>query len=207
MFRKTLLHGVLAAVLLLMGAQAASAKIRYTYAVKFVCGFNPDNIGYAGDALDKRAGEPTVKFGNYATDVNIHNFNIYGNPDLNPPVVEKRVKVLVDRGVPVGREPRIVGTSGGDLITLPYGDSTMDDCNRIAEMLWGGVPTPYPLTIGFLIVGSTVELDVTAVYTAQTCANWLYSPIRLECLSSDGRPSDGSVSIDVNQITGHKIAE
>lgn len=206
MSRKTMLHGVLIAVLVLMGAQAASAKIIYSYAVKFVCGYNPDNVGIYGDLLDKRGGEPTVKFGNYATDINIYNFNIYGDPDIMPPYVEKRVLLLVDRGVPVGREPRTVGSSGGELITLPYGNATMDDCNRIAEMLWGAVPTPYPLTIGFLIVGSTIELDVTAVYTAQTCSNWLASPVKLECLDASGKQTSGSVSIEVDQINGHKIA-
>lgn len=206
MSRKIVLHGALMAVLVLMGAQAASAKIIYSYAVKFVCGYNPDNVGIYGDLLDKRGGEPTVKFGNYATDVNIYNFNIYGDPNVWPPYVEKRVLLLVDRGVPVGREPRTVGSSGGELITLPYGNATMDDCNRIAELIWGAVPTPYPLTIGFLIVGSTVELDVTAVYTAQTCSNWLASPVKLECLDATGKQTSGSVSIDVVPVTGHKIA-
>lgn len=205
MSRKTMLHGVLIAVLFLTGAQAASAKILYSYAVKFVCGYNPDNVGIYGDLLDKRGGEPTVKFGNYATDINIYNFNIYGDPTVMPPILEKRVLVLVDRGVPVGREPRVVGASGGEVITLPYGNATMDDCNRIAEMLWGAVPTPFPLTIGFLIVGSTVELDVTAVYTAQTCSNWLVSPVKLECLNPNGQPTNGSISIDVDQITGRKL--
>lgn len=206
MARKVLLHGALVAVLAIVGAQAASAKIIYSYTVKFVCGYNPDNVGYYGDLLDKRGGEQTVKFGNYATDVNIYNFNIYGDPAVIPPILEKRVLLLVDRGVPVGREPRTVGASGGDVITLPYGNATMDDCNRIAEMLWGAVPSPFPLTIGFLIVGSTVELDITAVYTAQTCSNWLFSPVKLECLNANGQPSDGSVSIDVDQINGRKIA-
>jgi len=206
MSRKALAYGVLIAVLALAGAQAASAKIVYSYTVKFVCGYNPDNVGIAGDLLDKRGGEPTVKSGNYATDVNIYNFNIYGEQTGIPPVVEKRVLLLVDRGVPVGREPRVVGSSGGEIITLPYGNATMDDCNRIAELIWGAVPSPYPLTIGFLIVGSTVELDVTSVYTAQTCSNWLVSPIKLECLDPSGKPTSGSLSIDVDQITGHKIA-
>jgi hypothetical protein len=81
----------------------------------------------------------------------------------------------------------------------------MDDCNRIAELIWGAVPTPYPLTIGFLVVGSTVELDVTAVYTAQTCSNWLASPVKLECLDPTGKQQGVSSSIDVDQITGHQL--
>ena len=205
MSRKVVLHGALVAILFFAGVQVASAKILYSYAVKFVCGYNPDNVGIYGDLLDKRGGEPTVKFGNYATDINIYNFNIYGDPAQMPPYLEKRVLLLVDKGVPVGREPRTVGASGGELIMLPYGNATMDDCNRIAEMIWGAVPTPFPLTIGFLVVGSTVELDVTAVYTAQTCSNWLVSPAKLECLNPNGQPTNGSISIDVDQITGRKL--
>jgi len=205
MSRKVMMHGALVAILALAGAQAASAKILYSYAVKFVCGYNPDNVGTYGDLLDKRGGEPTVKSGNYATDINIYNFNIYGDQTGIPPILEKRVLLLVDKGVPVGREPRTVGASGGETINLPYGNATMDDCNRIAELIWGAVPTPYPLTIGFLVVGSTIELDVTAVYTAQTCSNWLASPVKLECLDPTGKQTSGSISIDVDQVSGHKL--
>lgn len=206
MSRKIFLSAALIAVFVLAGAQAASAKIIFSYAVKFVCGYNPDNLGIYGDLLDKRGGEPTVKFGNYATDINIYNFNIYGDASVMPPFLEKRVLLLVDRGVPVGREPRTVGSSGGELIQLPYGNATMDDCNRIAELIWGAVPTPYPLTIGFLIVGSTIELDITAVYTAETCSNWLASPERLDCLDPTGKQTSSSASIDVVPISGHRIA-
>jgi hypothetical protein len=49
---------------------------------------------------------------------------------------------------------------------LPPGAATMDDCCRIAERLYGGAPSPLPLTIGFLEIVSDEELHVTAVYTA-----------------------------------------
>jgi hypothetical protein len=43
----------------------------------------------------------------------------------------------------------------------------MDDCCRIAELLYGGVPgSGMPLTVGFLEIISDQELHVTAVYTA-----------------------------------------
>ena len=52
-------------------------------------------------------------------------------------------------------------------MVLPSGAATMDDCCRIAELLYGGVPaTAMPLTVGFLEIVSDQELHVTAVYTA-----------------------------------------
>jgi hypothetical protein len=66
--------------------------------------------------------------------------------------------------VPVGREPKVVSAKTYfDSVQLSSLSGTMDDCNRIAELLWGAVPTPYPLTIGYLILTSAHELDVTAV--------------------------------------------
>ncbi|HEX4961117.1 MAG TPA: hypothetical protein VF173_09800 [Thermoanaerobaculia bacterium] len=206
MSRKVWIHAALVFTLLFAGAEAASAKILYSYAVKFVCGYNPSNIGVWGEKLDLSGGEPTVKFGNYATDINIYNFNIYGDP-VGHPLLEKNILLLVDRGVPVGRERRIATPVPGDFLDpFPGGNATMDDCNRIAEMLWGAVPTPYPLTIGFLVIGTTMEIDVTAVYTAQTCSNWLVSSEKLDCLDASGRPTSSSISINVVPITGHKIA-
>jgi len=167
MLRKHWCAGTLALLLFLAGAQAASAKYLYSYAVKFVCGYNNSNVGSSGSLL---AGEPPVKFGNYATEINIYNFNV--NPDFpTDAIIGKDVVVLVDHGQPVGREPNVVKATGSDAITLPSQGATMDDCNRIAQILWGAVPSPFPLTIGFLVVQSTVELDVTAVTTAQACSN------------------------------------
>jgi hypothetical protein len=107
----------------------------------------------------------------------------------------------------VGREPRVVGTTAIDNITLTSQQATMDDCNRIGELLWGpgNIPTPFPLTIGFLIIQSTVELDITAVYTSQACSNWVVSNVKLECLDATGRQQGVSSSIHVNQVTGHKL--
>ncbi len=51
----------LCVVCALLGALAASpaqAKPQWSYAVKFVCGFNPSNVGYSIDG--NREGEPTV---------------------------------------------------------------------------------------------------------------------------------------------------
>jgi hypothetical protein len=201
MVRKPWISAALVLTIALVGAQAASAKYAYSYAVKFVCGYNPSNLGYS--STSEQAGEPTVKFGNYATDINIYNFNLYG--ELTTATIEKRFLVLVKSGYPVGREPNVVDPGGFDYIELKSGYSTMDDCNRIAQILWGAVPTPYPLTIGYLVVYSTVELDVTAVYTSQTCSNWVNSPERLECLDSSGKYQGGNTDIHVNQVQGHRL--
>jgi len=201
MVRKPWISVALALTIALVAAQAASAKYAYSYAVKFVCGYNPSNLGY--DATGGQVGEPTVKFGNYATDVNIYNFNLYG--DLTTATIQKRFLVLVRSGYPVGREPNTVDVSGYDYIDLESGKGTMDDCNRIAQILWGGVPTPYPLTIGYLVILSTLELDVTAVYTSQACSNWVNSPERLECLDYSGKYQGGNTDIHVNQVQGHRL--
>jgi len=85
--------------------------------------------------------------------------------------------------------------------------ATMDDCNRIAELIYGvgAVPTPMPLLIGFLVLESNVDLSVTAVYTAETCSHWISSPDRLECLDPDGRHQGVGISIDVEQIKSRQL--
>ena len=210
MSRKVWIHAIAVAALVFLGAQAASAKYLYSYAVKFVCGYNPNNLGYTGYPWpwDIRAGEPSVKFGNYATEINIYNFNVDSSVPTDA-IIGKDVIVLVDRGIPFGREPRKARATVSDNITLFSQEATMDDCNRIGELLWGagGIPTPFPLTIGFLVIQSTVELDVTAVYTAETCSYWAFSPDRLDCLPPAGTNQGVGlgVSIDVRQVTGHKL--
>ena len=203
MSRKSWMSGFLALAIALTAAQAASAKYAYSYAVKFVCGYNPLNLGVEPDGT--LAGEPAVKFGNYATEVNIYNFNLYGDPPITTATIEKRFLVLVKDGVPVGREPKVVDLSGLDRIELTTGQATMDDCNRIAQVLWNKVPTPFPLTIGYLVILSTVELDVTTVYTSQACSNWVNSPEKLDCLDAGGKQQGVSSSIHVNQVQGRKL--
>jgi hypothetical protein len=208
MSRKVWIHAFAVLLLVLVGAQAASAKYLYSYAVKFVCGYNPTNVGTTttSSGIVIQTGEPTVKFGNYATDINVFNFNV--DPTVpTDAIIQKNVILLVDRGQPVGREPRVAGTTVIDNITLTSQQATMDDCNRIGELLWGpaGIPSPFPLTIGFLLIQSTVELDVTAVYTSQACSNWVVSTGKLDCLDTTGRQQGVSSAIDVHQITGHKL--
>ena len=201
MSRKHSFLFILMLVLFLVGAQGAAAKEQYAYSVKFVCGYNPTNLGLLSDG--KVAGEPPVKLGNYATEVNITWPELYVD-DVNN--VFKHLIVLVENGKPVGREPRVIdGRTYIDSIILPKLAGTMDDCNRIAELLWGAVPTPFPLTIGYLVITSVYELDVTAVYTAETCSYWSKSPEKLECLDPNGTNVGVSLSIDVEKVPGRKL--
>lgn len=187
----------------LAGAQEAWAKEQFSYSVKFVCGYNPSNVGVSLGGVSE--GEPSVKFGNYATEINLVWPEIYLGSETN--YIFKHLIVLVDRGKPVGREPNVAPAKAyADAIQLTPLSGTMDDCNRIAELLWGAVPTPYPITIGYLVITSTHELDVNAVYTAEACSNWVVSPVKLDCLDPTGRQQGVSVSIDVEKVNGRKLA-
>lgn len=202
MSRKWILP-ILALSLFVIGAQAAVAKEQYVYSVKFVCGYNNTNVGITSDG--KQAGEPPVKFGNYATEINIVWPEIYA-PDGSSVFIGKHLVLLVEHGRPVGREPNVIRAKQyADSISLPGMSGTMDDCNRIAELLYGVVPTPFPLTIGYLVLTSTHEVDVTAVYTSQACSNWSKSPDKLECLDKDGALTGVSNSIEVEKVAGRKL--
>ena len=144
----------------------------FAYSVKFVCGEQPE----CGCEC------APVQPGRYATEINIHN---YGLKEI---VVRKRFIPVVLAGAPMGREPRFAGMRAEDKIVLPAQTATMDDCCRIAELLFGGdAPSPIPLTIGFLDIVANGPLAVTAVYTA-------------------GGLSGGGVSIEVEQIAGRRVA-
>jgi len=195
-------------VLCFVGAGVASAKEQFVYSVKFVCGYNPTNVGVLLSGVS--AGEPPVKFGNYATEINIVWPEIYLTDPAGPygdrVHIFKHLVVLVDGGKPVGREPNVAPPKQYvDSIQLTTLSATMDDCNRIAELYWGTVPTPFPLLIGYLVLTSTLEIDVNAVYTSQACSNWFQSPTKLDCLDSSGKPASVSSSIDVERIPGRRL--
>ncbi|HEX6903921.1 MAG TPA: hypothetical protein VF789_29690 [Thermoanaerobaculia bacterium] len=202
MSRKLVLP-ILALALFIIGAQSAMAKEQYVYSVKFVCGYNDTNVGLTSNGI--AAGEPPVKFGNYATEINIVWPEIYA-PDGTSVFIGKHLVVLVENGRPVGREPNIIrARQYADSIFLPGMSGTMDDCNRISELLYGVVPTPLPLTIGYLVLTTTHEIDVTAVYTSQACSQWTKSPVKLECLDANGALTGVSSSIEVEKIEGRKL--
>jgi hypothetical protein len=122
----------------------------FLYSVTFVCGEQQ------GDCC----GCAPVRPGQYATEINIHNFS-----DRDAPVI-KRVIPLVLSGAVRGREPQIASITAIDRIILPAHTATMDDCCRLQELLLGApVQGNLPLTTGVFEIISTVELAVTAVYT------------------------------------------
>lgn len=151
----------------------ACRKGRFSYSVKFICG-------------EQREGAcecASVRPGIYATEINIHN---YHDAEVK---IEKFVTPAVFAGVPVGREPKVAARKASDSIVLPPHTATMDDCCRIAELLFGGTPpSPIPFTAGFMEITSAEELSVTAVYTVS-------------------KPTSGSVSIDVEQIQAATVKQ
>ena len=129
---------------------------RFVYSVKFVC----------GEQTEDCCGCSPVRPGRYATEINIHN-----SRDRQA-LVLKQVIPLVMAGAVRGREPQAIGVTALDRIVLPAHSATMDDCCRITELLLGAKPAqPTPLTIGLLEIVSSVELAVTAVYTATDLHN------------------------------------
>lgn len=183
-------------------AEAQPSLPFYSYAVKFVCGFNSSNIGFSSTGAP--VGEATVKIGNYATEINIY------NPQRLEANLQKRVLILYrgDAAIPpIGREPATVGPSGGEGIVLPFFRATMDDCNKIYQL--AGIPLanpPIPL-IGFLVIQSSREIDVTGVYTAELCSDWRLSPVGAAnvCTAAAGQNYGVSLSIDVEQVQGKLI--
>jgi hypothetical protein len=124
---------------------------KYTYGVKFVCGTQTADCGCGCDPL---------RPGTYATEVNIL------NPSCKEARIVKRVVPLVFAGAVTGREPAIANARATERMVLPSGAATMDDCCRIAELLYGGSGSTPPLSVGFLEIVSDQELHVTAVYTS-----------------------------------------
>jgi len=121
----------------------------FSYSVKFVCGVQKE--------VAAQSCSP-VRQGIYATEINIHNFNRDQEARI-----EKRAFLLVHNDEPKGREPHFVKAQPFDKIALPPETATMDDCCRLDEIL---KLSPARLSIGFLELLSSVELNVTAVYTA-----------------------------------------
>jgi len=164
--------GVVARKRVQITVPACKPEVLYSYSVKFVCGVQ-------GEDPPDRLCLPGVRPGIYATEVNIHNYHD------EPVPIEKFVFPLVVEGRPRGREHDLTKASAQDQMTLPPNTATMDDCCRIAELLFGQpAPAGLRLAIGLLEIVSPRELHVTAVYTATNARG------------------GASVSIDVEQIAG-----
>jgi hypothetical protein len=159
----------------------------WNYSAKFVCGVQ-DPL----DPAKNQLGEPPVKPGNYATEINIHNYN------YKPFVVRKKVVLLVEQGNVIGRENQAQGPR--TIINADLGPdfAMLDDCNAIWGMVYTlTVPLPpvMPLMIGYLVVISPLDLDIDTVYTA----------------AEPGRPSAGAINpyaaiaIDVVRVLGKRV--
>jgi len=136
----------------------------WSFSAKFVCGEQP-----ADQSDQPTAGEPAVKPGNYATEINIHNPHYLG-----PIQIRQKALLLVDRGAPVGRAPGTAKPQAfSPLFALPDDGATMMDCNGIWELLNPGTtpPAPMPLMIGYLVIVSPANLDVVDVMTATTATS------------------------------------
>jgi hypothetical protein len=137
---------------------AVTGTYLWSYAAKFVCGYQSPTLAAGGPV----PGEPVVKPGNYATEINTQ------NPNFKLVPLIKRVIVLVDGDV-VHSEPQSVGPTGSASIELQGDFSTLDDCNGlwlITHPQVPAVPTPLPLFIGYLVILSPLDVNVNAVYTA-----------------------------------------
>ncbi len=131
-------------------APAEERQKLYTYSVKFVCGV-------------QREGEPpdmVLRPGRYSTEINIHNYHDY------PVEIQRFVLPQVRDAVIYRREPHFTQIRAKDEITLPANTATMDDCYRLGQLLYGQVPQPMPLAVGFLELVTTAPVVVDAVYTA-----------------------------------------
>ena len=142
--------------------------LNHRYSVKYVCGVNKES-------------EHTVRPGIYSTDINIHN---YHDEVVR---VKKYVVPTVIGEKAIAREPRFMQSKKTETIVLEPHAVTMDDCHRIFELVFGDRPySRSPFSIGFLVVMSTRDLNITAVYTATDLES-------------------KSLSMDVEQVKGKKI--
>ena len=148
---------------------------RYSYGVKFLCGY----VKETPPGVVPLTPAATLRPGIYSTEVNILNYH------TGAVTIHRYHDPLMRLTQPVGREPRSVGRRGEDAITLPPKSATFDDCLRIHEILHES-PGDEPLSIYFLEIVSPVELTVTAVYTA-----------------NDLRGT--SVALDVVQVEGKQL--
>ena len=145
-----------------ISAKAVAQRFAFQYAVKFICTSNIPGTSQTTTSLLP---------GTYATVVNIH------NPSSKVAVF--RMKLAVSTSTEI--DPPLI--SGFITEKLKPDQATKVDCSRIGEFrlhLIHGFE-------GFLVIESTLSLDVVAVYTA---AN---------------RDGDGVESMDVEYIPERKI--
>lgn len=168
--------------------QVIAGQYRWSYSIKFVCGYQPEMKLEPGTIFH----EPVVKPGNYATDINIF------NPQAKEVPLVKRITVMVKGQEVLAREPNSVEPSARLTMLLKPYNATMDDCNNLWNLLQMPMPPPpmSSLTIGYLTIQSPLELDIDAVYTAEVPGG----------PNSQGViPTPTGISIDVERVTGKRV--
>lgn len=154
----------------------------WSYSAKFVCGYQPP-------FASTQPGEPPVKPGNYATEINIHNYN------FKSLVVKKFIIVLVDpQNGPIGREPNDQLPRTSVTVPMRVNAAMMDDCNALWTMAFGGsLPpgNPTPLTVGYLVILSPLDLNIDTVYTAEVPGTQATTP--------------SGISINVTRVAGKRV--
>ena len=135
---------VIAVVAGVLGASAAQAQVSYkfAYAAKFVCG--------AATPPPKSPGTLPVAPGYYYTAVNVHNPSTI---ELNQ--IQKQLVIALP-GETVGSK------SGLKQESLKADDAMEIDCPDITKAL----DSVGKFVKGFVVIRSTAELDIVAVYTA-----------------------------------------
>ncbi len=119
-----------------------SAIPQFSYAAKFVCGFNPQKTD-------------RIIPGVYATAITIH------NSGSQPVTFRKKVALTFP---PVEQRPGEVSQFITD--TLGPDEALEVDCGEIPSGFQFANPPTTPYVKGFLVIQSPRSLDVTAVYTA-----------------------------------------
>jgi hypothetical protein len=157
------------------------ARTFWSFAAKFVCGEQA-----AEQEGQPVSGEPVVRPGSYATEINIH------NPQYRGPIqIRTKVLLLVDRGQAVGRVPSTVEPPAfSPLFALPDDSATMEDCTSIWERLNPGTPAPapMPLMVGYLVIVSPANLDVVSVMTATaSTSNLEPAGIAMQTVAVEGK--------------------
>jgi hypothetical protein len=168
--------------------QAVPGAYRWSYSIKFVCGYQPELKIDPGVTFR----EPVVKPGNYATDININ------NPHARELALNKWITVMVQGQEVLAREPESVGPRTKlSMVLKPY-NATMDDCNNLWRLLQMPMPPPpaSSLTIGYLVIQSPLELDIDAVYTAEV-------PYGISASGVQAEPT--GISIDVERVGGKRV--
>ena len=220
------LYGLLllfAAVTLALGLQSllappateAQTAGPFSYAVKFVCGFNPSNAGPPSpDIFGHRVGENVVKLGNYATEI-----NIYNPAETQSANIRKKIAVLVRNDPATGgtdlfvREPDAAPADEFIRFDLAPMNATMDDCNELYRR--AGIPNPVapaPLMVGILAFVSDMPLDITSVYTSEICSDWIQGVGGAGFMCSNqtagtaGAFWGAGISIDVEQVRGRDLS-